>query len=231
MSARSAGRDYLEALLVAFVFATFARTFLFQAFEIPTGSMERNLLVGDHVLVNKFIFGPTLFGFERRLLPTRAVERGDVVVFRYPRDPSQDFIKRCVGLGGDVVEIVHRNLVLNETPVDDRSYTYHFGDDPGTDPVGSYEVRPRDNFGPFRVPPGSCFCLGDNRDNSHDSRYWGAVPESFLKGRALFIYWSVATDEPDLGGRQGTHWVNRTLRTLSRIVASTRWHRSFLSVR
>lgn len=230
MAVRSTGREYLEALLVAFVFATFARTFLFQAFEIPTGSMEKNLLVGDHILVNKFVFGPTAFDFEKRLLPLRAVKRGDVAVFRYPVDPSQDFIKRCVGVGGDTVEIVHRELVLNEKPVLDHSYTYHFGDDPGADPIGWYEVRPRDNFGPFLVPPGSNFCLGDNRDNSHDSRYWGPVPDDLLKGRALLIYWSVAVDAPALGGSTGG-WLQRRLRSLGRLVRETRWSRSFELVR
>ncbi|HEV7672796.1 MAG TPA: signal peptidase I [Thermoanaerobaculia bacterium] len=230
MAARSVGREYLEALLVAFVFATFARTFLFQAFEIPTGSMEKNLLVGDHILVNKFVFGPTVFDLERRLLPLRAVQRGDVVVFRYPRDPSQDFVKRCVGVGGDVVEIVHRELVLNEQPVADRSYTYHFGDDPRADPIGLYEVRPRDNFGPFKVPPGNCFCLGDNRDNSHDSRYWGPVPDALLKGRALLIYWSVAIDDPELGAPPGG-WLSRTVRAIGRLARATRWSRCLRVVR
>lgn len=230
MAAKSMGREYLEALLVAFVFATFARTFLFQAFEIPTGSMEKNLLVGDHILVNKFIFGPTIFGFERRLLPLRPVERGDVVVFRYPRDPSQDFIKRCVAVGGDRVEIVHRELVLNERPVRDHSYTYHFGDDPSADPVGLYEVRPRDNFGPLRIPPGNSFCLGDNRDNSQDSRYWGPVPDELLKGRALLIYWSVAAEDPDLG-TPPRGWLDRVLRSLGRLARETRWGRSFGVVR
>ncbi len=216
--------------MVAFVFASFARAFLFQAFEIPTGSMEKNLLVGDHILVNKFIFGPTVLGLEKKLLPIRNAERGDVVVFRYPRDPSQNFIKRCVGVGGDLVEIVHRDLILNETPVDDRAYTYHFGDDPGTDPVGVYEVRPRDNFGPFKVPPNNCFCLGDNRDNSHDSRYWGPVPDGLLKGRALLIYWSATPDEPELGAAR-SEWFGRVSSALRRLIASTRWHRSFLLVR
>ena len=230
MAARGTGREYLEALLVAFVFATFARTFLFQAFEIPTGSMEKNLLVGDHILVNKFIFGPTAFEFEKRLLPLRSVRRGDVAVFRYPVDPSQDFIKRCVGIGGDTVEIVHRDLVLNEKVVLDRSYTYHFGDDPGGDPIGWYEVRPRDNFGPFLVPPGTSFCLGDNRDNSHDSRYWGPVPDALQKGRALFIYWSVGADAPDLGAPPEGR-LEGLLRSLRRLVRETRWSRSFELVR
>lgn len=230
MAARGMGREYLEALLVAFVFATFARTFFFQAFEIPTGSMEKNLLVGDHILVNKFVFGPTLFDFEKRLLPLRSVRRGDVAVFRYPVDPSQDFIKRCVGVGGDTVEIVHRELVLNEQAVEDQSYTYHFGDDPKGDPIGWYEVRPRDNFGPFLVPANSSFCLGDNRDNSHDSRYWGPVPDVLLKGRALFIYWSVGAETPDLGAPEGG-WMRRSLRSLGRLVRETRWNRSFELVR
>ncbi|HXU45360.1 MAG TPA: signal peptidase I [Thermoanaerobaculia bacterium] len=230
MPARSSWRDYLEALLVAFVFATFTRTFLFQAFEIPTGSMEKNLLVGDHILVNKFVYGPAIFGFERRLLPLREVRRGDVVVFRYPRDPGEDFIKRCVGLPGDEVALVHRRLVVNGRRVDDRSYAYHFDGDPAADPAVAYETSPRDDYGPFRVPPGSYFCLGDNRDNSHDSRFWGPVPEANLKGRALLIYWSLESEDPAFeDGQRGR--LSRLAHRLGRLATATRWERTLRGVR
>src|SRR6202023_3940972 len=114
---RPMAREYLEALLIAVVFATFVRTFVFQAFKIPSGSMEENLLVGDHILVNKFIYGPALFRLGKVLLPIRDVRRGDVVVFRWPVDPSRDFIKRAVGLPGDVVKLVDKHLYVNGKPV------------------------------------------------------------------------------------------------------------------
>jgi len=233
-------REYLEALLIAVIFATFARTFVLQAFKIPTGSMEENLLVGDHVLVNKFVYGPTVSQIEERLLPRRQIRRGDVVVFKFPEDPSRDFIKRCVGLPGDVIEIKSKRLVVNGQMVEDLSYTRH--DDPRTYPrslLMSSSYRRRDNFGPYTVPAGNYFCMGDNRDNSNDSRFWGPVPASHVLGRAFMVYWSfdakggggggrevqAAEAQPDTAGPLGRFrqlgW------TLSRLFTHTRWERSF----
>src|SRR3954469_24525220 len=121
-------REYLEALLIAVIFATFARTWILQAFKIPSGSMEQNLLIGDHILVNKFIYGPTVSPLEKKLLPVRDVRRGDVVVFKFPQDPSRDFIKRCVGVPGDAVEVVDKRLYLDGREVHDSSYVYHSDD-------------------------------------------------------------------------------------------------------
>jgi signal peptidase I len=229
---RPVAREYLEALLIAVVFATFARTFVFQAFKIPSGSMEENLLIGDHILVNKFIYGPRTSRLERALLPFRDVRRGDVVVFRWPVDPSRDFIKRAVGLPGDVVKFVDKRLYVNGRPVADESYTYH--NDPVTYPRGPAQSpgHSRDNFGPVRVPPGSYFCLGDNRDNSHDSRFWGVVPASHLKGRAFVVYWSF--DEDPAEALEGPGWRGR-LRQIGHVAlnffAHTRWERTFRIVR
>src|SRR5947199_5190273 len=125
MHEKSLLREYLEALLIAVIFATFARTYVVQAFKIPSGSMEQNLLIGDHILVNKFIYGPTSSALEKKLLPVRDVRRGDVVVFKFPQDPSRDFIKRCVGMPGDTVEVVDKRLYLNGREVHDSGYCYH----------------------------------------------------------------------------------------------------------
>jgi signal peptidase I len=186
-----AARALFEVALRACIFALFARTFVVQAFVIPTGSMEPNLRVGDHVLVNKFIYG----GGEqprRSALPQRPVGRGDVVVFRHPQAPAEALIKRCVGLAGDQVELDGKQLVINGQVVDERALVAHR--DPqiyerglGLDP----RLVTRDSFGPYVVPAGEVFCLGDNRDNSNDSRFWGSVPSALIKGRAVFIYWSV----------------------------------------
>lgn len=213
----AAVRDYLEALLVAVLLATFARTFVVQAFRIPTSSMEENLLVGDHLLVNKFVFAPAATPFERRFLPIREIRRGDVVVFRFPPDPGRDFIKRCVGIPGDRVRIRNKELFVNGEPVgepwavhrDERTYP----DSPFLDDF----YRRRDNFGPFVVPPGHLFVLGDNRDLSNDSRFWGPVPRGYVKGRPVLVYWSVdavaersetPVDLPrtTLGGEGGIRW-------------------------
>jgi signal peptidase I len=220
-------REYLEALLIAILFATFARTFVVQAFKIPSGSMERNLLIGDHILVNKFVYGPTAFGLERALLPVRDVRRGDVVVFKYPDDPSRDFIKRCMGLPGDRLEIAERSLVINGSRIDENGYIHH------TDsPDGSWR-QGRDEFGPEAVPPDHYFCLGDNRDNSNDSRFWGPVPREYVRGRAFMVYWSF--DPRDPGAPPGPVATDGSLRRFTEMALhffpGTRWERTFRVVR
>jgi signal peptidase I len=221
-------RDLVEALLFSIVLALFTRTFLFQAFEIPSPSMEGNLLVGDHILVNKFVYGPAPTRIERTLLPVRSVARGDVVVFRYPVDPSRDFIKRCVALGGDHVEISNRRLWLNGRALDESAYVFH-DDEAQGDPFARYESRPLGDFGPFSVPRGSYFCLGDNRENSHDSRAWGPVLSELVRGRALLIYWSrgASLEEEEITLTRGS----RGLRRVQELATSTRWGRTFRLVR
>jgi signal peptidase I len=231
MPEKSLLREYLEALLIAVVFATFARTWVVQAFKIPSGSMEQNLLIGDHILVNKFIYGPVLHPLERRLLPMREVERGDVVVFKFPTDPSRDFIKRCMGLPGDRLRLVDRDLFINGRRVDETGYVFYSAT-LGTGGVSYY--RPggaRRNFGPVEVPEAGYFCLGDNRDNSNDSRFWGSVPAGHVKGRAFLIYWSfdgeAATGEW-LGWRRKLGQLGKVAR---RFIPLTRWERTFRLVR
>ena len=225
-------REYLEALLIAVIFATFARTYTFQAFKIPTGSMEENLLIGDHILVNKFIYGPTVSGVEKALLPYHSIRRGDVVVFRYPEEPERDFIKRCVGLPGDEIEIVDKTLFVNGLKVSDEDYAYH--KDPRIYPRSVFlpdGYRERDNFGPVTVPEGHYFFMGDNRDNSNDSRFWGSVPADFIKGRAFLVYWSFESDS-GLAEWPGYRGKLRQLgNVFFRFISNTRWDRSFLVVR
>lgn len=221
---RSHAREYVEAVLVAVIFALFARTFLFQAFQVPTASMEKNILVGDHLIVNKFIFSPHRDGFLTRFLPYRAVERGDVLVFKFPEDPRRDFIKRTVALPGETVEIRDKVIyVEGKRLVEPR--VYHADDRVWPDdPALPDSYRRRDQSRPFTVPPDSYFALGDNRDNSYDSRFWGPVPAANLKGRAIFIYWSFPL-EPS------TH---RSVRELIEIALNffrrTRWERTLMPV-
>ncbi len=217
---RSAFREYLEAFLIAVIFATFARTFVVQAFKIPTGSMEQNLLIGDHILVNKYIYGPTAGDFDRALFPHRPIRRGDVVVFKYPEDPTRDFIKRCIGLPGDKVELIGELLYIDGELVDDAPYVFH-----------NPHVRFRERFGPVTVPDEHYFCMGDNRDNSRDSRVWGSVPAAYVKGRAFMVYWSFD------GGRQSLDWpgyrgkIEQLSEVATGFFSNTRWGRSFTVVR
>lgn len=187
----------LELLFAAALVALFVRTFLFQAFSIPSGSMEQNLRIGDRILVNKFIYHQEQpvggLGFVGALLPMRSVRRGDVMVFRYPLRPKRDFIKRCVALPGDTLEIERQQLRINDLPVNESGYAY-FSDDRvyPRSVVLPNALRTRDNYGPYTVPEEQYFCLGDNRNHSHDSRSWGPVPEANLIGRAWLVYWSNA---------------------------------------
>jgi signal peptidase I len=194
---KSTAREYFESLVIAGILALFVRTFDFQAFKIPSGSMEPNLLIGDHLLVNKMVFGPTGSSLERMVMPVRSVVRGDVLVFKYPEEPSRDFIKRVVGLPGETLELKGTQVYINGQPL--------------SEPYALYQRLPdmllpgdvRRAYGPVTIPEGQYFMMGDNRDDSQDSRYWGFLPAGHIKGRALFVYWS-------FGGPDGTRW-NRFL--------------------
>jgi signal peptidase I len=194
---KSTAREYFESILVAVVLALFVRTFVFQAFKIPTGSMKPNLLVGDHLIVNKFIFAPAASALERALLPMRPIERGDILVFKYPEEPERDFIKRVIGLPGETLELRNQTILINGQPLGEPYATYLF---PET-AASHLQDDVRRKYGPVTVPDGHYFMMGDNRDDSQDSRFWGFLPQSYVKGRALFIYWSF--DTPEDGSRGG----------------------------
>ncbi|MCB1055831.1 MAG: signal peptidase I [Acidobacteria bacterium] len=195
-AARSWWADLIAAILVGVIVALFVRTWVVQVFEIPTESMEPTLLRGDHVLVNRFVFG-TGAADAPSWLPMRAVRRGDIVVFRFPPDPTRNYVKRAVALGGDVLEITDKELRVNQEPMDESAYVVH--DDPRIYPRSLFlhdGYRKRDNFGPVVVPQGYLFMLGDNRDDSYDSRFWGQVPRRLLKGRPLVVLWSMTPGSP-----------------------------------
>jgi len=181
---KSGLRENIEAILVAIVLALFIRTFVIQAFKIPSGSMKQTLLVGDHILVNKFIYGVKIPFLQTTIIPITNPKRGDIVVFKFPEDPSKDFIKRVIGIAGDKVEIRDKIVYVNNKPLN-HDHGIH---------TDSYDlpasVQPRDNFGPVIVPPHKLFVMGDNRDQSYDSRFWGFVDLKAVKGKALMIYWS-----------------------------------------
>ncbi len=191
---KSSIRETIEAIVTAFLIAIVIRTFVIQAFKIPSGSMIPTLLVGDHILVNKFLLGtPVDIPFTNinlfHMPGLRDPKRGDVIVFKYPEDPTRDFIKRVIGIGGDVVMEKDKNIFVNGRRLVEP-YVQHVDN----------EIKPgqsdrRDNFGPIVVPKGSVFVMGDNRDQSYDSRYWGFVNDLEIKGKAIIIYWSWDSDK------------------------------------
>lgn len=178
-------RENIEAIAIAILLALFIRTFFVQAYKIPSGSMLETLQIGDHILVNKLAYGFRLPFFSRPLLGEKFPERGEMIVFAFPKDVRKDFIKRVVGLPGDRIEIRNKTLYRNDEPVPPEEYVVH------TDPMFyPRNLSPRDNYGPAVVPEGMLFVMGDNRDNSDDSRFWGYVTVRAVKGRAFMIYWS-----------------------------------------
>lgn len=191
---KSVIRENIEAIVIAFLIAIFIRTFLVQAFKIPSGSMLSTLQIGDHILVNKVLLGtPVDIPFTNinlfRMPGIRGPKRGDIIVFKYPEDPQRDFIKRVIGIGGDVIEIRDKVVFVNGEPLRE-SYVQHV----------DFAVKPRtmdkrDNSGPVTVPMGTVFVMGDNRDQSYDSRFWGFVDVKEVKGKAIIIYWSWDSDK------------------------------------
>jgi signal peptidase I len=224
---KSTLREYFESIVIAVILALFIRTFVVQAFKIPTGSMEENLLIGDHLLVNKFVFGPSATALERVLLPMDSLRRGEVVVFKYPEEPDRDFIKRVIGLPGETVELREKKVYINGTPLNEPYV--HFLEPPrsGTEfnEVTSFDVRER--YGPVTVPPNQYFMMGDNRDNSQDSRYWGFLPRDLVKGKALVIYWSYEAGREDYQQEGAGATARGFISVFAHFFTRTRWDRMF----
>jgi signal peptidase I len=174
-------RENIEALVIAIILALFIRTFVVQAFKIPSGSMEPTLLIGDHLLVNKFIYGITIPFTDKKIFEFKNPKQNDVIVFKYPLEPKKDFIKRVIGTEGDKIEIKNKKIFINGELYKDNRGVY----------TDRNLVRgPRDNLPTVTVPPNHLFVMGDNRDNSHDSRFWGFVNVNKVRGKAFIIYWS-----------------------------------------
>jgi signal peptidase I len=228
---KSTIREYFESIVIAVILALFIRTFVVQAFKIPTGSMEENLLIGDHLLVNKFVFGPTVSSLERKVLPIGTIKRRDVIVFKYPEEPERDFIKRVIGLPGETVEVREKKVYINGQALVEpyAHYLPPAATQSEFHEVTSFDVRER--YGPVTVPPNQYFVMGDNRDNSQDSRYWGFLPRENVKGKALLIYWSYEAGREDY---QDTG-AGATLRGLGSVFVHfftrTRWDRMLQLIR
>ncbi len=228
---KSTLREYFESIVIAVILALFIRTFVVQAFKIPTGSMENNLLIGDHLLVNKFVYGPSESALERTILPLGTIGRGDVIVFKYPEEPERDFIKRVIGLPGDRIELRQKKVYVNGTPLDEPYV--HFLEPPGpyntNSEVTSLDVR--EQFGPVTVPANQYFVMGDNRDNSQDSRYWGFLPRDYVKGKALIIYWSYESDRADYEESGTADTVRGFGSVFAHFFTRTRWDRMLHQIR
>jgi signal peptidase I len=215
---KSTVREYFESIVITAIIALFATTFVVQAFKIPTGSMESNLLIGDHLLVNKFIYG-LHSGFLSKLFPYKEPTRGDVIVFKYPNSPEVAYVKRLMGMPGDKIEMKGRTLYVNGQALSE-GYTQY---------IDSRSIY--DHYGPYQVPPGHYFAMGDNRDNSQDSRFWGSVPRDYILGKALVIYWSFETPRDEYLQTSVPDRVKQFADVFLNFFTKTRWRRTFRIIR
>ncbi len=239
--------EYLESLLVTVILALFGTSFVVQAFKIPSQSMERTLLVGDHLLVNKFIFGGHGAWYEK-LLPYRELQRGDIIVFKFPYLDHPHFVKRVIGLPGDRLKIVDQQVYVNGQPLNEP-YVVHdpssgYGDPLNYNfpPVGNqmylsslqpewaHDIRKHIQGDELVVPAGKCFAMGDNRDHSSDSRYWGFVDRDAIMGRPFLIYWSINANSADYGSASFGERILGIFDTLVHLPARTRWNRMLHTV-
>lgn len=238
--------EYLESLLVTVLLALFGTSFVVQAFKIPSASMEKTLLIGDHLLVNKFIFGGRGAWYEK-VLPYRGIERGDIIVFKYPFGDHQYFVKRVIGLPGDRLKIVEKQVYINGKPLlepyvvhDDNAaydpFNYSFPPAnqqliPGTVVMQwAHEIRKFISGNEIVVPPDKYFAMGDNRDRSSDSRFWGFVDRDAIMGRPFLVYWSVAANSEDYQDSNFWSRLGWIFQTLAHLPSRTRWHRMLRTV-
>jgi signal peptidase I len=216
---KSTIREYFESIVITAIIALFATTYVIQAFKIPTGSMESNLLIGDHLLVNKFAYGLHPSGFLYKLLPYKDPKRGDVFVFKYPNSPEVAYVKRLMGMPGDKLEMNGRTLYVNGKPLTEK-YTQYI------DPESVYS-----HYGPYHVGPDQYFAMGDNRDNSMDSRWWGPVPRDYILGKALIIYWSFETPRDEYLQTSFSDRLRQYGDVIFNFFSKTRWRRTFKIIR
>ena len=199
---KSLFREYAEAIIIAVLLALVIRQFAVQAFTIPSGSMMDTLLIGDYILVNKFLLGPEIPFTDKHLPGLRSPEHGDVVVFKYPNDETRDFIKRIVAVGGETVQVKDNRAYVNGQPLEEPYVR------PGSIPAAtSGHCGYLYGCDPIVVPPGAYFVMGDNRDNSQDSRYWGFVKREKIRGKAFLIYWSWDADRHWMRWRRLAQWL------------------------
>jgi signal peptidase I len=253
-------REYFESIVITAIIALFATTFVVQAFKIPTGSMETNLLIGDHLLVNKFIYGLNN-SFLSKILPYREPRYGDVIVFKYPKEPKIAYVKRLIGMPGDKIEVKGRTVYINDRPLDEK-YTQHIYESSlfshygpayipkkgdkieilntavkvndavlNTEIVESFPYKNEIYGNTFYVPQNQYFAMGDNRDNSQDSRFWGTVPRDYFLGKALVIYWSFETSENEHLQTSFKDRLKQFGNVIIHFFSKTRWKRTLKIIR
>ncbi|UCC40937.1 MAG: signal peptidase I [Candidatus Aminicenantes bacterium] len=220
-------REYFELIAETAVFVFFVMTFVVQAFQIPTGSMEPTLLIGDFLLVNKLAYTQSSSFLDEKILPRKKIERGDIVVFKFPRDLYKDYVKRVIALEGEKVEIKNNQVYVNDQPIPEEYKVHLHNQDYSGSENYNYENVIRGRYGPIVVPPGHCFVMGDNRDNSSDSREWGTLPLNNIKGRPWLVYFSYRA-EP--GSHEKTSLRER-LKKIARFIPEARWKRILTMVK
>ena len=208
-------RDYAETIVICVIFVIFTRAFIFQQSKIPSGSMEDTLLIGDYIMVNRYVYSPADTAFERAILPVRDVRRGDVIVFKFPDEPETDYIKRVVGIPGDSLEIRKGIVYVNGERMDD--------------PFVKEAYRLQDTYPAFTVPEGRYWVMGDHRDRSSDSRVWGFVSRDLIKGRALLIWWSYTEGPNDINLR-GMDQLKAIVSKVAHLFTRSRWGRCFTMI-
>jgi len=224
---KSVFREYFELIAETAVFVFFVMTFVVQAFQIPTGSMEPTLLIGDFLLVNKMIYAGTALPLESKILPRRNIRRGDIVVFKYPNELNKDYVKRAIGFPGEKLEIKNKQVYINDKPIEEKYKVHNESQIFSANDYSHPDSARRDNFGPVTVPAGSLFMMGDNRDNSYDSRFWDFLPLAHVKGRPWVIYFSYRAEKD---AYEKTSLPER-LKKLVSFLPKARWGRIFKIIR
>jgi signal peptidase I len=222
---KGAFREWIESLLFTIIFVLVFTSYVAQATQVPTESMKPTILVGDHFFLDKVTFPANYPAAIRRFLPRRSIERLDIIAFKSPTDGNIPFVKRVIGLPGETVEIRDKAVYVNGTKLNEPYKIHVDSATYSSDPWTPEELKVRDNYGPSIVPPDNYFVMGDNRDNSNDSRYWGFVKQDEVIGKPLFVYWSYESDPYVPGDKTLREWLNDYLLVAVHFFDRTRWFR------
>jgi signal peptidase I len=216
-------REYFELIAETLIYVFFVMTFLLQSFVIPTGSMQDNILIGDHILVDKVAYSQSIGKLDGFMFPQEKIQRGMIVTFKSPAELEKEYVKRVIALPGERIRIKNKKVFIDDKPLDEP---YTFFKDPNVE-----QISQRDNFMEYTVPPNHYFCMGDNRDNSYDSRFWGPVPASFIIGKPWRIYWSFDSKTEDYLAPGIWNKIKDLGKTLYKFIPKTRWNRTFRKIK
>lgn len=214
-------REYFELIAETLIYVFFVMTFLLQSFVIPTGSMQDNILIGDHILVDKVVYSQSLGTLDRLVLPQQEIERGMIVTFKSPAELGKEYVKRVIGLPGERIKIINKKVYIDDQPLDE---SYTFFKDP------NIEQSYRDNYPEFKIPANHYFCMGDNRDHSYDSRYWGPVHLDLIIGKPWRVYWSYESTTAEYLTPGLLHKIKDLGKTFINFFSKTRWDRTIKKI-